>query len=291
MRDTKYTTIFQQYICKPFRIVLTTLSTLLIVSLIYGLDQASDHFSRLAVAYTPEWLYSTLLHIVTTTLASVRGLTFLVLIYLAKSILIYAVTVDFVRIYRGKIQSLVATMAALRGSSFVWFLAIESCIFALFAVLGTLFYTVGYCLWASARWNTTWYLLALFALLYPAFYASVSMAAFVAALPMDTGRKTGKLIYLMNWQACKKLYLFFSFRASIEIILGIIAPIISFYMISNKLLSTIIATFCVVIPFATLKGSSLEFKLHLYSADGDIRNLFPKHYTPELSSVENSIAT
>ena len=50
-------------------------------------------------------------------------------------------------------------------------------------------------------------------------------------------------------------------------------------MIPLKWCAAIIAAGLVVIPFATLKGSSYEFKLRLYRGDRDMREVFASHYS------------
>ena len=70
------------------------------------------------------------------------------------------------------------------------FLSAESLVYFVFGLIAVVCYGVGYLLWLRSGLNSVWLLGLLFVVLYPSFYAAVSMALFVAVCRLPALRKS-----------------------------------------------------------------------------------------------------
>jgi hypothetical protein len=270
--------IVKSYVSRPFRLIATSVSVLAIVLLLFLIDQAYNRVAPVTPEPSSTWLYIVLPRLLNTFIHSKSAVIITAILYLVKSVLIYAVMADVVRIYRWRSMSIRKMMHSLQFNSFVWFLQIESAIFLIFGVAATLSYLLSYFLWNLLQWDTVWLITVLFVALYPAFYALLSMSAFVSVVPLSGSQRTAKFLYLLRGSSARQLYIFFFGRAAVEILIGVIAPAVVIYAIPNPWIAGVIAALLIVVPLALFMGSTLEFKLSLFSGDRDIHNAFSEHY-------------
>lgn len=135
-------------------------------------------------------------------------------------------------------------------------------------------YTVSYFLFHYLRINSLLIFAVFAAIGYPVYYFMQSLLGLMATIPLSNQDRTQKLKYLYSFNAIKTLYLFYSTRLGLELLLAFILPLMLTKLQVMEFLVPWLVFAGLCIPFTFLRSLSYEIKLYIFRGDEKIKSIF-----------------
>ena len=158
------------------------------------------------------------------------------------------------------------------------FFTIYNIIYSIFfLILCTILFLLNYFFY-RLNINTLYFFTFLILILFPVFYICISWSAFVSVFKLKNKDKIKKLFLLFKLKIFWNIYIFYSVRIILEIIITFLIFLLLKYLNLNILINIFISSFLLLIPFIFFRSSGFEIKLFILKDDEYIKNEFKEYF-------------
>jgi hypothetical protein len=165
----------------------------------------------------------------------------------------------------------------------LWFFVFAIIVYVLYGLIWLSVYFAGFFLWKFQGVNLSYALVFITALLFPSFYAMLSIGAKIAVVKMTWRDKFDRMLYLLKPNNLLRIYAFYPIRLSIEFGCAALASAIALALFKNRTVMFVFGVTALLIPLATFRASTFEFFLGLYRKDPLIRETFSDYFGMEVN--------
>lgn len=282
--------LLRTYLVRPFNKILSNKSILILILILVLVDRfreflgidfeilQTDNLGRLL---TGIGLFETfpsdilkLLEVQSTYLAFVL----IISLFFLQSLLTVIIVLDLKLIYQNHESGIFSTINSIIVRDVLWYFVFAIVVYIFFTVIWLIFYFIGYLLWKYQEINSSIPVLLIGLLLFPSFYAMLSIGAKMSVININWNEKFSKMLFLLRIKNIVRIYTFYPLRLIIEFGCVSLAFAVSFTLFRDHRLSLIFGIFALLIPLATFRASTFEFFLDLYKSDPIIQQLFREHF-------------
>lgn len=281
------TNLWNKYVVKPLRLILSNGSILILILAILLLDHLMNDSGKginsvenIDQLLNGKWAYEQLPLVVTGlsgTGSIFAGLIALVLFFF-QSFLTIITMLDLKLIYQNSRKGILHTFGQIPIRDVLWYFLWITIVYLVSGVIALTFYLPSLWLWKAYGINTIIPLFIIAAFLFPAFYSMLSLGGKISVIQMSWKEKFVKVIQALRLHSLLKIYAFYPIRLGIEFGSVIIVPAITLALFNNRVIAFVAGVIALLIPLATFRASTFEFFLNLYRDDPLIQKNFSDHF-------------
>lgn len=278
--------IWTKYVVRPFHLILTNGSILVLILIILLLDRfVNDSNSVVKLENINQllngtWAYEQLplaikgLGRTQSILASIIT----IIAFFFQSFITVVTMLDLKLIYQNLRKGIIHTFGKLLVKDVLWYFLWITLIYLIFGGIALVFYLPSLWLWERYNINTIIPLSVLAIFLFPGFYSMLSIGGKISVIEMNWREKFNKVFQALRFSSLIKIYAFYPIRLSIEFVSVVLAPALALWLFKNRLIAFITGVVALLIPLATFRASTYEFFLDLYKEDPLINKMFQEHF-------------
>ncbi len=263
----------------PWELLRRNPGVLILIFVIIAFNFLTSTQYDLGETRTPGWVFDTLPHRLGALLATPSVIVAIILIFCAKTLLDIAASQQMMHAFKRSSLSLLSSLRALRLNSVIWFVALELVIYVIYAVPAVSLYALAGIIWRESGVDLSVALLAIAAVLYPAFYGSIATAAMVAVFPTSSRQRFRTIGRLISRRSILLLYAYYAVRIFLELALLAVVPFLALTLLHNRILAGVGIAMSLLIPFVFLRGGSYSLSLQLLAADPQVRESFDAYFS------------
>jgi hypothetical protein len=210
----------------------------------------------------------------------------IIVAFLLKSLFIVYFAHDLLLQFSNRRRGAFASLRSLKMRSVLVFFGLQCAVYIFFGLVALALFVLATKVWTAGHSFAAGIVIIPFLMLYPLFYISLSLSAFVSVLS-EPMRMSLRLVWefarpTMFW----KTYLFYLGRSVVDYSCLFVVPLVILMVTRNWIISTLLIAISLSIPIALVRTSSFAFKLRVLSAQVCIRNLFGSYYRDTEGLIE-----
>lgn len=252
----------------------------------------SDRYFNLADKFAVSgsmgsWLFNDFLPLLLELLSSPIFFIIVIASLILKGVAIAYFAFDLSLQFKNLRTSAVQSALNLPIFSVLRFLGLQCVVYLLFGLIA--FSVFFFCRTFFDQETGLWVVVGSFGVLYPVFYASLSIASFVSILPFPFSESVAKARNFMAGTNLLKTYLFYFIRSLVDYACLIIIPTAILLVTNDWLWSLILISLSLSLPIAFVRTSSFAFKLQILSPDVQIKKEYGSYYNNALFSAPDTV--